>query len=73
MSKSAAKRNRNGFVRIVRAETAINCWTRALGFVVTRDRDTAVKLMQERVIAARQELQAAVAKRDERRAAALTR
>lgn len=67
MSKSYAKRQRNGFVRIVRAETSINCWTRALGFVLTRDRDTAIKMLEFQIAQARTELSHAVQKRDERK------
>lgn len=67
MPKSHAKRMRNGFVRVVRAETAINCYTRALGFVLSRDRDAAVKILEYHIDNARQDLEAAVASRDAKR------
>lgn len=54
--KSNAKRQRNNFVRGIRAEVSINCYTRALGFVQTRDREQAVKLLEDRIAAARREL-----------------
>jgi hypothetical protein len=68
MSKTHAKRMRNGFVRVLRAETAINCYTRALGFVLTRDRDQAIKMLEHAVDNSRAELQHALAKREERKA-----
>lgn len=63
--KSHAKRARNNFVRGVRAETAINCYTRALGYLLTRDRDQAVKLIQERIAFYRTELGGVSRRRDE--------
>lgn len=66
--KSHAKRQRNGWVRMIRAEMEINIWTRARGYVLTRDRDQAVKLLDVQIDRARKELAAAVAKRDERKA-----
>ena len=62
--KSGAKRRRNNFVRTVRAEASLNCYTRALGFVLTRDRDQAVRLLQERVDACRKELAVCNQKRE---------
>ena len=63
MTKSKAKRARNGFVRLVRAETALNCWTRALGYVMSLDRDQAIRLIQERIDYERGELRACSEKR----------
>jgi hypothetical protein len=56
MSKSNAKRSRNSFVRGVRAETAINVLTRALGYVQTRSHEQAVTMIQERIAFYREEL-----------------
>lgn len=63
MTKSHTKRQRNNFVRGVRAETAINAFTRALGYVQTRDRDQAVKLLEERIAFYRAELREVYAQR----------
>lgn len=56
MSKSNAKRQRNNFVRGVRAEAALRAYTIASGFVHTRDRDQAIRLLDERIAHERAEL-----------------
>lgn len=56
MTKSHAKQSRNNFVRGVRAEVSLNCYTRALGYLLTRPHDQAVKLLEERIAHNRQEL-----------------
>lgn len=58
MSKSKRKRQTNNFVRGVRAEHALRAYTIALGYVMTRDRDQAVRLLEERIAHCRAELRA---------------
>lgn len=58
MSKSNAKRQRNNFVRGVRGEAALRAYTIALGYVMTRDRDQAIRLLEERIENERKELRA---------------
>ena len=65
---SLAKRQSRGFVRMVRAETAINHLSRALGYVMTRDRETAILLIRHDLDRARAELQEAATKHMERKA-----
>ena len=67
MGKSFAKRQRNGFVRMVRAETAINCLSRALGYAMTRDRETAILLIRHDLDHARAELEEAAEKHLEKK------
>jgi hypothetical protein len=55
--KSKRKRQANNFVRKVRAESELNAYTRALGYVMGRDRDQAIRLLRERIAYSRQELQ----------------
>lgn len=57
MSKSKAKAQRNNFVRGVRAETSLNAYTRALGYVQTRPISQVAKLLEERIAFYRAELQ----------------
>lgn len=63
--KSRNKQQRNNFVRGIRAESAVNSYTRALGYVQTRDREQAIKMLEERVDFWRKEMQAVAAKRKE--------
>lgn len=56
MSKSNAKRQRNNFVRGVRAEAALRAYTIAQGYVLTRDRDQAIKLLDGQIASSRAEL-----------------
>jgi hypothetical protein len=62
--KSHAKRQRNNFVRSVRAEAALRAYTIALGYVTTRDRDHVRKLLADRIDNERKELDACAAKRE---------
>lgn len=56
MSKTNRKRQTNNFVRGVRSEAALRAYTIALGYVTTRDRDQAIRLLDERIAHERSEL-----------------
>lgn len=58
MSKSNRKRKSSNFVRGVRAESALRAYTTAQGYLLTRDRDQANRLLEERIEYCRQELRA---------------
>lgn len=64
MSKSHAKRQRNNFVRGVRAESALRAYTITLGYLQTRDHAAAVKLVEERIAFCRSELRACNQRRE---------
>jgi hypothetical protein len=61
--KSKRKQHRNNFVRGVRAETEINCYSRCLGWVLGRDREQAARLIRAQIDQSRKALEAVAAKR----------
>lgn len=63
MSKSNRKKQTGNFVRGVREEAALQAYTIALGYVMTRDRDQAIRLLEERIDYSRKELREVNARR----------
>lgn len=63
MSKSNRKKQTGNFVRGVREEAALRAYTTALGYVMTRDRDQAIRLLEERIDYCRKELREVNARR----------
>lgn len=58
MPKSKRKKERNNYTRGVRAVAALRAYTVALGYLSTRDRDQAIRLIDERIAHEREELRA---------------
>lgn len=61
-----AERRRRGFVRLIRAESALSAWTQARHLLRTLDHDAAMEKIEFFILQQRAEMSAAAKKKNER-------
>ena len=71
MTKSATKKRTNTFVNGIKSEHALRAYTVALGYVMTRDRDQAIKLLEAAIDQERRNLRKVNTRRQQLATAAL--